>query len=162
MPLRTEWLRLDQRSADAVSPEDGDIWYNDSDGKHRRRENGATVSIGVAPALLAEATGTSTTTSATDVLMDSMTLTPPAGTYIVWFSGSVYGSTGSVTVSLSIYVDGAQEASSERFHVGSDFASFCAMALVTVNGSKAMEGRWNTSSGTATTDDRTLILQEVI
>ena len=110
---------------------------------------------------LAEATATTTTTSGSDVLVNSMTLTPAAGTYLVTFSGSVRQSASNDSIFTSIYSGGTQVAASEReFKRGSNqgniTASFCCQAKVTVNGAQAIEGRWRETGGTATMYERTL------
>jgi hypothetical protein len=93
-----------------------------------------------------------TTTSVTDVLMNSMTLTPAAGTYMVWFSGDVQHSVGAITT-CDIWSGGSLITTSQR-SVNSGNANnrigFNCMAVVTVNGSQAIEGKWRTASGTAT------------
>ena len=70
----------------------------------------------VTPADISQATATAdtTTTSATDVAVAGMTLTPGAGDYLIWFSGSVEGSATNSTQNVSLYVNGAQVAHSER------------------------------------------------
>ena len=102
------------------------------------------------------ASGTITTTSLTDVLATGMTDTPPAGTYLVFFTNSTYMvTTGSgYYVATSIWAAGAQNAASQLHAADStdyDTPATC-VAFVTVNGSQAIEGRWrrsNTGCGTA-------------
>jgi hypothetical protein len=103
-------------------------------------------------------TTTITTTSATDVLMTGMTLTPPAGTYLVWFTGD-YISSSATTMVADIWVGGAVVLASERPSVASAATQkycFAAQATVTVNGSQAIEGRWRRTAGTMTNTRRTL------
>ena len=115
---------------------------------------------------LIEATGTTTTTSGVDVLVDSMTVTPALGTYEVFFQGSLEHSAGNNSIFTSIYVDGVQEAGSEREFrrggaQGDVAASFNGMARVTVDGTQAIEGRWRTTSSTATAFERQLKIKRV-
>lgn len=103
----------------------------------------------------ATASGSITTTSTTDVLMTGMTTTPPAGTYVVLFGTSVTHSTNGATITGSIYAGGVQAPESERTaQPRSGNNTFQMMlftwAIVTVNGSQAIEGRWRTSAATAT------------
>jgi hypothetical protein len=137
--------------------------YMDSTLKEVRvsQDAGAYVSA-VSTSAIAEATSTITTTSSTDVVATGMTLTPAAGTYLVWFSSVVKPGNTDEQAPASIYVDGVQVAASER-PVGRGgsptFASqygFCASARVTVNGTQAIEGRWRSTAGTATMFHRTL------
>lgn len=112
----------------------------------------------------ASATVDVTTTSTTDVLVTGMTLTPPAGTYLVWFSGGADHSAQSVAVVVSIYVGGVLKTDSvrspvPRFNgVGANTLTPIAVTngRVTVNGAQAIEIRWKTASGTATMHQRTL------
>jgi len=118
-------------------------------------------------ATLAEATGDTSDTSATDVLMASMTLTPAAGTYLVLFTGSVESSSAGASVFISIYSGGVQVGASERefrrpgLLGGSTAGSFACVAKVVVNGAQAIEGRWRTTAGTMTAHERTLAILEV-
>lgn len=115
------------------------------------------------------ATADTTTTSTTDVLIASMTITPVAGTYLVWFSTTVDHSAQSVAVVVSIYSGGTLKADSVRSPVprfnGIGANSLTPMAstqgVVTVNGSQAIEARWKTASGTATAHQRTLNILRV-
>lgn len=117
---------------------------------------------------IATATATTTTTSTTYVLTNSMTLTPSAGTYMVWFSGSVTNGTNDVNIDMSIFAGGVQDAASERtcrtlqlssFAIdGQTIIPFCCVAEVTVNGSQDIEGRWKTSAGTSQMFERTLLI----
>lgn len=112
----------------------------------------------------ATATGDTTFTSATDVLIASMTLTPAAGTYLVWFNGSLAHSSLVQSTFLSIWAAGAQVAASERQFdtlVLNESWSFTSMAIVTVDGAQAIEGRGRTTSGTATVHERGLFILQI-
>lgn len=114
------------------------------------------------------ATANTTTTSTTDVLLNAMTITPVAGTYMVLFSTSMSASTGNQTTQFSIYVGGVQKADSVRlsnpgnatgllgltFTPGEEVAG--TQGVVTVNGSQAIAIEYHTSAGTATVHQRTL------
>ena len=54
----------------------------------------------------ATASADTTTTSTSQVLINGMTLTPAAGTYMVWFSTSVDHSNQVTAITTSIYVGG--------------------------------------------------------
>lgn len=113
------------------------------------------------------ASGTITTTSATDALMTSMTMTPVAGTYLFLFNTDVISNNFNCTVSFSFYVGGVQTAITLRQVVPFDGGSLggttardCVQlqSLITVNGSQAVEVRWSrTTGGTATSSNRSLI-----
>lgn len=114
---------------------------------------------------IAEATANTTVVSAVDVLVASMTITPAAGTYLVWFSSTVESSSIVDTMFMSIYSGGVQVAASER-EIDSlslnESVGFCCMAKVTVNGAQAIEGRWrNNAIGTATMHERQLMILRV-
>lgn len=118
----------------------------------------------------ATATADTTTTSATYVLMDSMTLTPASGDYLVWFSTTVEHSNQSVAVNVCVFVGGVQDLDTERSPVtrtnaiGANASPSCVAinAKVTVNGSQAIEVRWNrATAGTATARERTMNILRV-
>lgn len=113
----------------------------------------------------ATATGAVTTTSTSYVLMPGMTLTPPAGTYLVLYSFWTTYSAANQAVFGSIYAGGTFITTSQRVarqgqsSVGtvSNFGLVVAgHDIVTVNGSQAIELRWQVSTGTGTANDRTL------
>lgn len=118
---------------------------------------------------IAEATAEITTTSATYVLASSMTLTPASGTYLVWFSGVCRTNSAGNQVRTSIYSGGTLVAASAREYAedGGDgagtpgYATFTCMAKVTVNGSEAIEGKFNRSTGTGYLRERQLTILKV-
>ena len=116
----------------------------------------------IAPAVtVAEATGAITTSSGTDAAMTSMTITPAAGTYLVWFSGDISHSANGGTISTSIYVAASQQTNSIRNYARgnqTESISFACMAKVTVNGAQAITGQWSTSGATATNTHRQLMI----
>jgi len=112
----------------------------------------------------ATATGDITTPSLVDVLATGMTLTPAAGTYMVWFSGSSANSNNNNTNYMSIWAAGVQVAASEERMImaaASKSQPFCCVAVVTVNGAQAIEGRWRVSANTGTMHQRTLAILKV-
>lgn len=99
-----------------------------------------------------------TTQSEVDVSV-GLILTPPAGNYLVWFSGSTIvpaTENNSNIVYTSIYSGGAQIPSSEE-RSGGDPASpptsndinfpFNCIAIVSVDGTQDIEGRWRIEDG---------------
>jgi hypothetical protein len=115
------------------------------------------------PSQIVSATADTTTVLAADTLMNLMTLTPVAGTYLVWFEGDIEHTAGGNTINTSIYSGGVASAGSERlWRRGNQniCQSFACMARVVVNGAQAIEGRWRTSSNTATCHRRQLLIQK--
>jgi len=110
------------------------------------------------------ATGTITTTSASDVQMTTMTATPGAGTYLVLFSTSLSHSNAAGATYVSIYANTAQVAASERRLTYADIkqigliAPLATQAVVTVAAAQVIEVKWRTSTSTATAYQRTLTL----
>lgn len=110
-----------------------------------------------------------TTTSTTDVVLTGMTITPISGTYLVMFSTWLTASAASNVHTMSIYVNGVQNAGSIRAAIPFSSASLAATqdiplstnAIVTVNGSQAIDIRWRTSAGTATAHNGTLDILKV-
>lgn len=117
----------------------------------------------------AVATADTTTTSTTQVLIGSMTLTPVAGTYLAWFSTSLDHSAQAVTITVSIYAGGVQDTDSVRLAATRTNAlgaqslpnPLATEAVVTVNGAQAIEARWSTPSGTATAHQRALTIMRI-
>lgn len=99
-----------------------------------------------------------TTTSATDVVITGMTVTPPAGTYLVIFSTWLTHSTGNATVTISIYSGGTQSANTIRTTLpftgavggANNGVGLSTNGIVTVNGAQAIATEWHTSAATAT------------
>jgi hypothetical protein len=100
----------------------------------------------------------STVTSATDVALSGVTLTPVAGTYFAMFSTYLTHSTGNATITMSLYVGGVQNANSVRVampFVGAISAvtqdmPLATSSIVTVNGSQTIAVEWHTSTSTGT------------
>lgn len=108
-----------------------------------------------------------TTTSDTYELIPSLTKTPPAGTYKVHLSGSVEHTSNNDSIFAAIFKGGSIVAASEReFRRGAgqgDVAgTFHCIAVVTVDGSEAIEGMWKEQvGGTATMHQRQMLLEKV-
>jgi hypothetical protein len=114
-------------------------------------------------------TSTITTTSTTAVVMTGMTMTPVAGTYLVWFSTWMTNTTGNQTATISIYSGGVQKASSVMTiipfsgAVGSvnDGVAVSTQGSVIVNGSQAIAIYWKTAAGTASAHNGTMNILRV-
>lgn len=122
-------------------------------------------------ALEASATGSITAGTGADTLMTGMTLTPPIGTYMVWFSCDINAPNAGSVMSISIYVGGVQKADSLRkiepfaggtLTTGSARGGISTNGLVIVNGSQAIEIRWAASVGTMTAAGRTLNIVSIL
>jgi hypothetical protein len=122
--------------------------------------------IVAADSLEASATADTTTTSTSDVLVDSMTITPGAGDYHIWFSGSVEAAATSLQ-NVSLYVNGVQLAHTERqiyTEASIPATSFPVATHARVTGvgaGQAIEVRWRTSASTATMHERTLVVSRI-
>lgn len=111
-----------------------------------------------------------TTTSATDVVMTTMTNTPVAGTYEVHFSTWCIHSNGNATISISLYFNGSQKASTAMTlipFVGALSAITQDMpvsinTIVAANGTNPIAIEWHTSTGTATCHQRTMDLVRLL
>lgn len=113
----------------------------------------------------ASATGTTTTTSGTYVLMGAMTLTPPSGDYLLDFFTAVSNSNNSRTIWVSIYVGGTQVSGSE-VEIGLPTANYVVPVSIvgfpiSPNGSQDVEIRWRRSNSTGTAYNRNMILKKV-
>lgn len=112
----------------------------------------------------ATATADDTTMSTTDTLMNSMTITPVAGTYwIIWHGSILNSANGSERTWVSLYSGGSQVSATERSIGTAGGAYFPAMtgAVVTVNGSQAIELRWRVAGGTSTVHSRRLSMLRI-
>ena len=100
------------------------------------------------------ANGTITITSSSDVLATGMTVTPVEGTYLCFFTGACWMVNPDSThfTYSSIYAGGSQVTGSEVPNSdGVGFATpFCCVAVCTVNGTQAIEGRWRRDAGGGT------------
>lgn len=105
------------------------------------------------------ATADDTTSSATDTLMVGMTSTPAAGTYLVMWSGSIVNSAnGAERTWVSLYLGGSQVSATERSigTAGGAYAPSSTHAVISPNGSQAVELRWRVAGGTSTVHSRRL------
>lgn len=105
-----------------------------------------------------------TIASATETLVDNMTITPVAGDYLAVFSAYFNGASGDITAFM-LYVGGVKVAHTDRtFTAESSWAAdpfvVIIAAKVSPNGSQAVEARWArpTGTGTDTCRFRTLTL----
>lgn len=113
---------------------------------------------------------TTTTTSATPALLNSMTLTPIAGTYQVFFDTTVQSTTGGNSITFVVQVNASSVAASSRTIqfptatlIDSGYPFFCGSQLngATVNGAQTITVFWSTSGGTATCLNRTLTVMKI-
>lgn len=112
------------------------------------------------------ANGVTTTTSNSDVLMDSMNVTPAAGSYLGLFNTDCSSSVDDATISASIYVNGIQLSNTERVVVprsnnANERMILATQGILTTNGSEAVDVRWRVSSGTGTASNRSLQLIKI-
>jgi hypothetical protein len=99
------------------------------------------------------ATADTTTTSTTDVLIGSMTVTPASGDYFVLFEASIEQGQADKNCHINIYSGGTLVAASDKLFdaaIANEALPVSTMAKVTVNGAQAIEARWRTSNGTST------------
>ena len=113
----------------------------------------------------ATATGDDTTTSTSYVLTGSMTITPGAGKYALFFTASAEGDGTDDDVAFAVFVGGAIVQHTERRwnQEGSITDSeFCYAIAAEVNptAGQAVEIRWLVEGGTGTVHERTLTLWE--
>lgn len=121
------------------------------------------------PSTEVTASGVVTTTSTTFVTVAGMTITPSAGTYLVWFSANgEHNSGGGSELVVGLAVAGVDLAVTER-QAGGGFLTanvryaVSTQAKVTVNGSQAIEGRFRRDGGVGSVelDNRSLMIMKV-
>lgn len=106
---------------------------------------------------------TSSTTSTTYVVVNSMTVTPPAGTYFFVFDSSVRGTAKDQDIVFAFHKAGTLEgleyhAHDMSGHVHETEYPISMHRQISVNGSQAVDVRWKSVNGsTATVNDRHLI-----
>lgn len=112
---------------------------------------------------VASATVQTTTTSTTDVSLDTMTLTPAAGTYLVLFNCQTDNTNNGKINTFTLYVGGTiQTDTAYATQVDNDIPHNISMSAVkTVNGSRAIEVRWKTNANTGRVNTRNLILLRI-
>lgn len=102
-----------------------------------------------------------TTTSNTDVLITSFTITPQAGTYAVWSNLSASTSQGSRQVTMSLYKAGTAVTDSIREQTSpasNQKFTNSVLSTITVDGTQAIDVRVKVSASTLSIFDRTLLL----
>lgn len=115
------------------------------------------------PVLISRTNNEVIANNGTDLLLDSMTLTPPAGTYLVFASVILSNNNRNADIIPSIYVGGVQVANTEEAMENNgqnnqtdSFMTYMTELEVTVNGSQAIEIRTRTTAGNTTFRLRTL------
>lgn len=108
------------------------------------------------------------TTSSSYSAVNSMNSTPAAGTYMVTFTASGKGSADDQEMQICLYKNGSSIAHTERdYGFEADASnndrrfSIHTQALVTVNGSQAIEARYKTNTGTFSIYERSMVLIKV-
>lgn len=104
------------------------------------------------------------TSSLADVLLTGMTITPGAGDYLIFFTGSVENTGLGNAVIISIYSNGNQIAASEirsESFSNMDNPIETIAYLTNLGAGQAIEVKWRVSNGTGTCHQRTLIVQKV-
>ncbi len=112
---------------------------------------------------VADATTLSSTTSATFVLIPGMTITPPAGQYLVQARTSLLAISDNRRISCIIYAAGVAVADSEVLshvhHTPEDIVQAVTDAIVTVDGTQAIEFRWRVvNTGTGQSQYRSMVI----
>jgi hypothetical protein len=156
-------MTVAQRNAIA-NPGVGLLVYNSEDLEFNTHDtNWKGLSTGYKSVSLALAT---TTASTTDVLVDGMTITPKAGTYLISFSGqfnNVGVTPATALVTFSVYANGVLVPDSVRKLTSLVTAAAVELqTVVTVTSGQTIEIKWNIDSGaTLSLGARTLTLTKV-
>jgi uncharacterized lipoprotein YehR (DUF1307 family) len=111
---------------------------------------------------------TTSTTSTTYTIMNTMSITPAAGTYFVTFSASGRGSATNADHQYALHSAGVIIAHSERMDGENSAAAnstttrcYYTQAIITVNGAEQITLQYKTSAGTLTVFERSLIVLKV-
>lgn len=131
------------------------LWRKLDDGSTTNVELMSGSGLGqVGASQVVSASGVLSTTSLTDIIMTSMTITPGAGTYLAIFNGTVSQLSAGQDTFVSVYANGVQNAASEvSFLPNASPASSSSIptttiARATVAAAQAIDVRWRVSGGT--------------
>ena len=105
-----------------------------------------------------------TTTSATLVVITSFTLSPIAGLYVVWASGSWQSSQASNTQDVDIFNNGTAVSNSARTYQSfgsSKPGPMYTQTITQVASGSAVDVRVSTTAGTLTVNERSLVLLRI-
>ena len=103
------------------------------------------------------------TTSTSFVVVGGMTITPGAGTWLVWFTGALTASLGE-TPSVQIFANAVAQGDAQdgEISAGAPGTTFCRIAKVTVADGQAIDGRLKGSGGdTVTLNNGVLAISKV-
>jgi hypothetical protein len=104
-------------------------------------------------------TSTTTTSTSVDSLLSGMSGRTISGQYLIMFSGLFSTSNGAATTTLTLFVNGVRIPTSVRANkFGGNTNETTIIERVTSGADSLIEIRWNTSAGTATATNRTLII----
>ena len=123
--------------------------------------------VNAADVTQATATSLATETNTADTLINSMTVTPGAGDYLIWFSGSNANTVAPSKNHVSLYVNGSQVTHTEREidqeeSLGNTFFPVALHARVpAVGAGQPIEVRWRVDTGTANMNARTLTVYKI-
>lgn len=114
-------------------------------------------------------TANATTTSGTDALLTTMTITASPGTYLLLFSTSITSNNAGAAITVSLYNNGVQDASTIMKIApfdGGTLSATTARGCVAINRTVtvttgATQIRWSTSGGTATCGPRVLSMLRI-
>jgi hypothetical protein len=113
--------------------------------------------------LFSEVTTNTTSVLPSRVVLDTMTVTPPAGTYLFTFSCAFTNSNNNNTVEFTIVSGGVDVGGATRSPTttANKVDSTMIQAIVTVNGAETVEVEWGTTGNTASTFERQLTYMRV-
>ena len=130
-------------------------------------DNGA-LSVPLLNYQMASTDATSTTSSTSYVVIDSMTVTPIAGTWWVSFSSSGNGSAQNADLDFAIFMDGSVVSGTTRRNGHQSgqqnkdtVRPMHTQAIIATTGTEVIDVRYKTSSGTFSVYERNLILVRV-
>jgi len=137
----------------------GEVLQNNGSGTLSWASAGGTIS-----SQTATANADTSTTSTTYTVIDSMTITPGAGTYLVMFSSSANIATANATANYAIFNNGTVVQNTERsLSTGGGqttglHEALHSQSVETVTAGQAIDVRYLTDTGTFTVHERSLIL----
>lgn len=113
----------------------------------------------------------SATAPTSDAVMTGMSISPNAGTYMLWFSTDITSGQAGAAITVSVFIGGTQDASSVRKIIpfsggtltsGNARGAIATNGVYTVTAGQAVEIHWSTSTSGPTAAARTLNLLRVL
>jgi len=110
---------------------------------------------------LLSAAGLASTTSLTPVVIPGLSVTPPAGTYLVVVHATLRNTNNANSVAVAINAGGVLVPDSGTSQASNDFGSLTTLGRATVNGAQSIDAIWSVTGASGEITTRTMFLLNV-